>query len=114
MKALQWTMTIPKAKETAFLKWFDKIAGPIFRGFGAVKHELYRVEDKQITKRQVVEEGRFIERVYFNDGFNIQSFFDRVKADPEVWEQSRKFESEFGATKIELRVINDVYGKTLI
>lgn len=28
MKILQWSMTIPKDKQEAFLVWFKKIAGP--------------------------------------------------------------------------------------
>lgn len=107
MKALQWSMTIPQNKQGAFLKWFNEIAGPQLNGFGAVKHEIYQVTDKPVIGHQTVEENRFIERVYFEDSFNISEYFARVKAAPAAWALSRMYEKDFGATNIELRIIEE-------
>ena len=108
MKILQWSMTIPKKKQDDFVEWFNKVAGSVLGGFGAKKHELYRVEDKQIVGRQLVEVDRFIERVYFDDKFNILSYFEAVKQNPKAWKISREYEEKFRATNIELRVLNSV------
>ena len=108
MKALQWSMTIPKEKQKEFVKWFTEVAGPLFAGYGAKKHELFKVEDKEIIGKQVSEEGRFIERVYFDDDFDIPSYFTNVKANLKAWKVSRIYEGEFGAKDIELRILNEV------
>ena len=108
MKCLQWTMTIPKKKQKDFLRWFKEVAGPNFAGFGAKKHELFKIIEKVVVGRQVVENDRFIERVYFNQDFDIPSYFVKVKADPEAWKLSRMYEAEFGAINIELRVLEEV------
>lgn len=108
MKCLQWTMTIPKEKQERFIQWFAEVAGRSFAGFGAKKHELYRVAEQTIVGRQIVESNRFIERVYFDDDFDIPSYFAKVKADPEAWKLSRMYESEYGAKDIELRVLEEL------
>jgi len=108
MKILQWSMTIPKGKQNEFIKWFKEIAGPAFASFGAKKHEIYRVEDKEIVERQKVENNRFIERVYFDDDFDIPTYFAKVKTDPEAWKLSRMYEDRFGAMDIELRILQEV------
>lgn len=98
-------MTIPGSKQKEFIEWFKKIAGPGLNVFGAKKHEIYRVEDKQVIGRQIVEENRFIERVYFDDDFDIVNYFAGVKENPEAWKMSRMYEGEFGAKDIELRML---------
>jgi hypothetical protein len=108
MKVLQWSMTIPRAKQAAFLKWFKEVAGPAFRGFGAKAHEIYRVEHRQIIGRQLLEIDRFIERVYFDDDFDIPVYFSRVREDPKARKLSRQYEEQFGAKDIELRVLSAV------
>ena len=108
MKALQWSMTIPKDNQEAFVKWFSEVAGPLFDDFGAKKHELYKVEDKEIIGKQVKEEDRYVERVYFDDDFDIPSYFTNVKANPEAWKISRMYEGKFGAKGIELRILKEV------
>ena len=108
MKALQWSMTIPAEKETAFIKWFKEIAGPAFAKFVASKHELYKVENNNIVGRQLTEEQRFIERVYFEDNFSIPDYFITVKKDPEAGNLSRMYENEFQAHDLELRIINSI------
>lgn len=106
MQILQWSMTIPREKQKNFLRWFKEASGPILGGFGAKKHELHKVEDKQIIGRQLVEKDRFIERVYFDDKFNIPDYFEAVKENPKAWKVSREYEGKFSATNIELRVLN--------
>jgi len=108
VKALQWSMTIPKKNQRAFEKWFKEVAGPRFNEFGAIKHEIYKVEENIIVGRQITENGRYIERVYFEDDFEIPKYFSAVKADTEAWNESRKFEIEFGAKNIELRVLSSI------
>lgn len=100
-------MTIPKNKQAAFVKWFNEVAGPTFAGFGAKKHEIYKVGDKEVVERQKVENDRFIERIYFDDDFDIPSYFVKVKANPKAWKLSRMYEKKFGATDIELRVLQE-------
>ena len=108
MKILQWSMTIPEEKQKDFVTWFNKIAGPTFSKFGAKKHELYKVEGEQVIGRQFIEKDRFIERVYFDDKFNISDYFEAVKQNPQAWKISREYEGKFGATNIELRVLKPV------
>lgn len=105
MRVLQWSMTIPKEQQRDFLKWFKEVSGPILGGFGARKHELYKVADKQVVGKQVVEKDRFIERLYFDGKFDIRSYFAAVKQDPQAWKISREYEAKFGATNIKLRVL---------
>lgn len=105
MKILQWTMIIPEEKQKDFVKWFDKTAGPELGKFGAIKHELCRVADREIVGRQTVEKNQYVERVYFNDDFNIPNYFSSVKNDPDAWRISRMYELKFGAKEIELKVL---------
>lgn len=101
-------MTIPKEKQSDFVKWFKGTAGPILGRFGAKKHELYKVENKEIVGKQVVEKDRFIERLYFEDNFNISDYFKAVKQNPKAWKISREYQRKFGATDIELRILNSL------
>lgn len=108
MKILQWSMTIPKEKQEAFIRWFKEVAGPNFAGFGAKKHEIFKVLGTQIIGRQTVEVDKFIERVFFDDDFDVSGYFANVKANPEAWKLSRMYEDEFGAKDIELRVLEEI------
>jgi hypothetical protein len=96
MQILQWSMTIPPAKQQPFEKWFTEIAGPKLNTFGAQKHELFK------------EENRYVERIYFANDFNTPDYFSAVKANPEAWKLSRMYEQEFGAIDIELRALTQV------
>lgn len=98
-------MTIPKDKQTDFVTFFNEVLGPTFQRFGATEHELYKVASKEIVGRQLAEENRYIERVFFDDDFNIPNYFANVKANPEAWKLSRSYEEQFGAKDIELRVL---------
>ncbi len=108
MKALQWSMTVPKERQKEFVKWFKEVAGPLFSGFGAKKHELYKVEEKELIGKQIREKDRYIEKVYFDDDFDIPSYFINVKADTEARKISRMYEGEFMAKDIELKILNKV------
>ncbi len=108
MRVLQWSMTIPEGKQKDFVEWFNKVAGPGLNKFGAIKHELYKVADNEVVGKQIVEKDRYIERIYFNDDFDIPKYFSAVKTDPEAWKISRVYEENFGASKIELRVLYSV------
>lgn len=108
MKCLQWTMTVPEEKQEDFVKWFKEFSRPILGGFGAIKHELFKVEDKEIVGRQTTEKNKFIERIYFNHNFDISSYFEKVKQDPKAWKLSRMYEEEFGANDIELVILKKV------
>ena len=79
MKILQWSMTIPQNKQEEFVKYFNEVLAPNFQKFGAKKHELLKVLDTQLIGKQTVEKDRFIERVFFDDDFNIPSYFAKVK-----------------------------------
>ena len=61
--------------------------------------------ESEVVERQVVEKNRYIERICFNDDFDISKYFFAVKNDPKAWEISRMYEEKFGATEIELRVL---------
>jgi len=98
-------MTIPKEKQADFVKWFEEVAGPTLGGFGAKKHELFKVMEEQMIGRQLIEKDRFIERVYFDDNFDIPLYFSWVKENSKAWEISRMYEDAFGAKDIELRVL---------
>lgn len=108
MKCLQWTMTIPEDKQEDFVKWFKKFSGPILGGFGAIKHELFKVEDKEIVGRQTTEKNKFIERIYFDDDFSIPTYFEKAKQDPKAWKLSKMYEEEYGAGEIELVILNKI------
>ena len=105
MKILQWTMTIPRYKQVEFVDYFNRVLGPTFQRFGALKHELYKVADNQAIGRQVVEQDRYIERVFFDDTFDIPSYFAKVRADPEASKLARSYEDRFEAKDIELRLL---------
>jgi len=107
MKILQWSMTIPEEKQEEFVKWFNETAGPILGGFGVKKHEIYKVANREIIDRQTVEKDKFIERIYFDDDFDLPSYFAKVKADPKAWKLSRMYEDKFGAKDIQLRVLQE-------
>ena len=101
-------MTIPVGKQKEFIKWFKEVAGPTFSSFGARKHEIYKVSDKQIIGRQEIEKDRYIERVYFDDDYDIPSYFAKVKTNKKAWKISRMYEDKYGAKNIELRVLQKV------
>jgi len=66
---------------------------------------LYKIADSQVIGRQLVEQNRYIERVVFDDNFDIPSYFAKVKADPEASKLARSYEDKFEAKDIELRVL---------
>lgn len=105
MKVLQWSMTIPKNKQSEFLMWFYEIAMPQLTCYGALKHEIYQVANKEVVGRQTIEDDKFIERIYFPDDFNIPDYFTQIKRNKEKWALSRMYEEKFNAKDIELRIL---------
>mgnify|MGYP001577132717 FL=1 len=91
-------MTIPAAKQSEFEKWFKETAGPVLGKFGAKRHEIYKT----------VKENRFVERIYFDNDFDIPDYFVAVKADSNAWEISRMYEGKFGAKDVELKVLGEI------
>ncbi len=108
MKILQWSMTIPKEKQKEFVEWFKKVARPKLNKFGAIKHELYKVENSKVVGKQMIEKDRYIERIYFNNDFDTPKYFSDVKANPEAWKVSRMYEEKFGAINIKLQVLHSI------
>lgn len=108
MKILQWSMTVPIEKQKAFIKWFRESALSALNDFGAINHEIHQVTDKQIVGRQIIEQNRFIERIYFDDDFDISDYFTKVKGDPEAHRLSKMYEQIFGVTDIELRILEEL------
>ncbi|PIV62540.1 hypothetical protein COS12_01970 [Candidatus Roizmanbacteria bacterium CG01_land_8_20_14_3_00_33_9] len=105
MKILQWSMTIPKMNQRAFLKCSREEISSTWKKFGCIKYELLKVENKPLVGKTVLEQDRFIERLYFGDSFNIPSFFEKIRKSPKAWKLSRKYEGKFGAHGIELRIL---------
>ena len=64
------------------------------------------MEDKRIVGRQIIEANRFIERAYFEENIDVSVYFAKVKEDPKAWKLSRMHDGEFGATDIELKILN--------
>lgn len=91
-------MTIPAGMQPAFEKWFKDAAGPVLGGFGAKKHDIYK-----ITK-----ENKYVERIYFDNNFDIPGYFAAVKADPKAWKLSRMYEGKFGAKDVELKTLEEI------
>ena len=105
MKILEWSMTIPKSKQESFVKWFNEVSKDAFSCFGAKKHELYKIEDKEVLGIQTIEKNRFVERIYFDNEYDFTNFFRRVKSNPVTRHLSRMYEEDYGATNIQLRVL---------
>lgn len=84
-----------------------KYSPQTFRNLAQKKHELLKVVDTQLIGKQIIEKDRFIERVFFDDDFNIPIYFAKVKENSEAWKLSRSYEEVFGAQDIELRVLNN-------
>ncbi|MFC1790682.1 hypothetical protein ACFLZP_04340 [Patescibacteria group bacterium] len=105
MKVLQWSITIPKQKQPEFINYLEKVLGPTWKKFGCQKHEIYKVADKASVGKQKTERNRFIERLYFNNDFDLKTFFASVRKDEEANRISRSYEEVFGATNIQLRIL---------
>ena len=80
------------------MAWFKEKAAPGFEKFGALKHELYKEEKRDV----------FVERLFFIDCYEVKDFFAEVKADPKAWKLSRMYEKDFGAKDVRLKVLDKV------
>lgn len=99
-------MTIPVDKQEAFVEYCRMVLGPTWKKYGVKKHECYRVAEKAVVGRQMTEENRFIERLYFDDNFNIPNFYKEARQNEP--EKVRSYEEQFGASQIELRILEQV------
>ena len=78
MKVLQWSMTIPKGKQEDFVKTAKSKFAPTWKKFGCVKYELLKVEEEPVVGKSVLERDQYIERLYFNDNFEL--FNPKIKS----------------------------------
>ncbi|MBU0976292.1 MAG: hypothetical protein ABIE03_05525 [Patescibacteria group bacterium] len=106
MKAIEYIMSISKETEAEFLKYVKEVLGPTWKKLGCQKHEIYKVTDKAIVGRQIVEQDRFIERLYFGDDFDISRFYSEARK--KYLEVVRSYEDMFGVYQIELRILKEV------
>ncbi len=108
MKVLQWIMTIPKEKQKDFKEASKGLFGPMWKKFGALDYKCFKIGDKKLIGRQTIESDRYVEQLYFDDSFDIPNFFTQVKEDKEANKISQKYEKEYGAHNIELRMLNSL------
>lgn len=99
-------MSIPKDKQRNFIEYSKKVLGPTWKKYGVKKHECCQIAEKTVVGRQLTEQNRFIERLYFEDDFDIPNFF-KVAREKEL-EKTKSYEEKFGAYSIELRILNQV------
>ncbi len=108
MKAIQWSMTIPTEKQEDFVKYSQNVLKPTWQRFGCKRYECHKVVGEKIIPKQIAENDKFIERLYFEDDFDVVGFFSAVKKDENANKISRSYEELFGARDIELRVLLSV------
>ncbi len=108
MEVLQWIMTIPKDKQSAFVSFYNQTMRPIWLRFGAVKCDLFKTFREKVAGESYFPEEQFVETLYLQKDLTAKEFFEKVKADPEAWEISRQYEKQFGATNIVMRVLQTV------
>lgn len=104
MKIIEYRYTIPLDKRDEFLEYAKSTLKPTWQKHGCKKYELSVVSSSVYVGRQIVEEGAFIERLYFEDDFDLKNFYnDALTYDKE---KTRAYEDRFLASSIELRVLN--------
>ena len=106
MKILRWSITIPPEKQSDFIEYSKNILEPTWRKFGCIKYELLKIDNQPIVPKQIIISNQFIEQLYFPDDFNLSSFFQNVKSDPDAEKISQQYEKQFNASEIELNVLN--------
>jgi len=99
-------MSIPKDRQKDFISYAKKVLSPTWKKYGCKKHECYQVAENAVVGRQITEQNRFIERLYFEDGFDISNFY-KVTKENEL-EKTKSYEGQFGAYWIELRILDGV------
>jgi len=109
MEALQWTMTIPQDKQSAFISFYNQTIRSTWLKFGAIKCELFKTLREKVTKDNYFPEEQFVETIYLKEGLTAKEFFEQVKANPEAWEISRQYEKQFDARDIVMKVLINIY-----
>ena len=106
MKIIQYTFSIPKDKQDEFVQYSKDILSPTWTKYGCRRYECVKIEDQKLVEGQNLEQDRFIERLYFDNDFNIQEFYRKArKGDPDV---VRSYEKKFNANNIELRILKQL------
>ncbi len=99
-------MSIPKDRQKDFIDYAKKVLGPTWKKYGCRKHECYQVAEQVVVGKQITEQDKFIERLYFDDDFDIPSFY-KITKEKEL-EKAKSYKNKFGACRIEVRILNQV------
>ena len=106
MKIIQYTFSIPKDKQKAFIQYAKSVLAPTWEKYGCRKYELVKVKDQEIINKQIIEQNRFIERLYFNNDFNFNDFYQNVREhDPDI---AKSYEEKFNVRNIQLKVLEQL------
>ena len=106
MIIIQYTLSIPKDKQANFVKYSKETLAPTWKKYGCKRYECVKIEDKKLIDRQTQEQDKFIERLYFEDNFDICAFYDKAKKnDAEI---TRAYEEKFNAQQVELRILRQL------
>jgi len=106
MIIIQYTLSIPREKQTDFIRYSREVLAPTWKKYGCKRYECAKVEDQKLVDRQALEQNRFIERLYFENDFNIRKFYnDARQNDPEI---TKAYEVKFNARQIELRILKQL------
>ena len=106
MIIIQYTLSIPKDSQAEFIQYSKDVLAPTWKKYGCIRYECAQIEEQQIVGRQVIESGRYVERLYFNDDFDILNFYHTTRE--QVPEVTKAYETQFGAHHIELRILRQL------
>jgi hypothetical protein len=101
-------MIIPKDKQDEFVRYYDQIMRPTWIKFGATKCELFKSFREKVAGENNFPEEQFVEILYLQEDLTAKDFFGKVKASPEAWGISRRYEKQFGAKDIVMKVLRKV------
>jgi len=103
MQIIEYRYRIPKEKREEFLKFAESTLKPTWQKYCCMKYELSTVSSEQIVGRQIFEEGSIVERLYFEDNFDLNQFYKETLENES--DKTKSYEEKFGATDIELRIL---------
>lgn len=106
MIIIQYTLSIPKDQQASFIRYSEKTLAPTWKKYGCKRYECVKIEEKKVVGRQVLERNKFIERLYFEDDFNLSKFYAKTRKNNA--EVTRAYEEKFKAQKIELRILKQL------
>jgi len=106
MIIIQYTLSIPEKKQAGFIRYSKEVLLPTWKKYGCKRYECVKVEDEKLVDKQIQEQNKFVERLYFGDDFDIRKFYDKARRnDPEI---TRAYEKKFNAQQIELRILKQL------